>query len=258
MQGDDRTVEHSSASQAALYGKGVFTTAAVVAGEVFLWEKHWRRLVANAGTAGIDISSWDESSVLALLRKRLAGDNIENGRARITFFDRSPSLIWSPGGTSETGISIITGGLRPIPSNYKITVSPFRVNSASPLAGIKSCNYLENILATDEARSRGFDEAVRLNERGEVTGGCMANVFWLKGETLFTSSLQTGCLPGTTREFVLEHVECREVEAGLDAIIKADAVFITSAGVGIGQAMELDGKKLSSNPHEIAKLFPRP
>ncbi len=253
---DDRAIDLSSASQAALYGKGVFTTAAVFGGEVFLWEKHWRRLVANARAAGIDISNWDESSLLALLRKRLAGDNIENGRARITFFDRSPSRIWSAGGTTETGISIMTGGLRRLPSNFTITVSPFRMNSASPLAGIKSCNYLENILAIDESRSRGFDEAIRLNERGEVTGFCMANIFWAKDNELFTPSLKTGCLPGTTRELVLEHLECREVEVGIEELKEANAIFVTSAGVGIVQAAAHDGRKLINKPHEITELFP--
>ncbi len=241
-----------------LCGKGVFTTAAVIAGEIFLWDKHWRRLVANAGTAGIDVSGWDERTVLAQLRKRLAGNEIENGRARITFFDRSPSPIWSADGANETGISIMTGGLRPITPKFKITVSPFRVNSASPLAGVKSCNYLENILSIDEARARGFDEAIRLNERGHVTSGCMSNIFWSEGETLFTPSLKSGCLPGTTREFVLERVKCQEVEAGLDAITEAEAIFVTSAGVGIVQAAEFNGKGLNGNPHEIVSLFPRP
>ena len=132
-----------------------------------------------------------------------------------------------------------TGDLREVPDKLRLTVSPFLVNSTSPLAGIKSCNYLENILALEEAKKRGFDEAVRLNERGEIVAACLANIFWRKNEQLFTPSLATGCLAGTTREFVLENETGFETKAGLEVLKNADEIFLTSAGLGICKISEL-------------------
>ena len=112
-------------------------------------------------------------------------------------------------------------------------------------------------MAVDEAKRRSFDEAIRLNERGEITSACMANVFWMKYERLYTPSLKTGCLKGTTREFVLENVECSEVAVGLEALSDADAIFLSSAVIGVVQAAVLDGKIFSKVDHPILRLIPR-
>jgi branched-subunit amino acid aminotransferase/4-amino-4-deoxychorismate lyase len=152
-------------------------------------------------------------------------------------------------------MSIVAAEQRPIPSPFRITISPYPVNSRSPLAGVKSCNYLEQILAKDEAKKRGFDEAIRGNERGHVTSGCMANVFWLNGDRFYTPALSTGCLPGTTREFVLENLECEEVEAEIGDLETADAIFLTSAGLGIVAADQFDGRRLAGGDHPILQLW---
>ena len=83
----------SALSSATLYGKGIFTTIAIHDSEAFLWEKHWRRLVSNAETAKIDIAEFSESDVKQALAEIIRKNNCINGRARITFFDESPSDI---------------------------------------------------------------------------------------------------------------------------------------------------------------------
>ncbi|MBA3769205.1 MAG: aminotransferase class IV [Blastocatellia bacterium] len=240
-------------SNAELYGKGVFTTIAMRAGEPFLWEKHWRRLVRDAGKVGLDLAQHTEEST----RKALDERTIRNGRARITFSDESESALWGGDGATSIRLSIITAGQRVIPKSFRLTISPFSVNSQSPLSGVKSCNYLENILALDEARERGFAESIRLNERGLVTGGCMANVFWTRGSRLFTPSLSTGCLAGTTREFVLERFDCREAEADVEVLRRADAIYLTSAGLGIAAISEFEGRELRVDEHPIMRALDR-
>jgi branched-subunit amino acid aminotransferase/4-amino-4-deoxychorismate lyase len=232
-------------TNASLYGKGVFTTIAIIEGGPFLWEKHWRRLADNAAKLGVDISEFDEAEVLKGLAEEVEKSGLVNGRARITFSDESQTEIWSRDSAKKTSLSIITAGPRKIPENFKLTVSPHCISTTSPLAGIKSCNYLEQLMAYDEAKNRGFDEAIRLNERGELTSACMANLFWLKNERLYTPSLTTGCLAGTTREFVLEKLECAEVEADLTELNEAEAVFLTSAGIGIAAVGAFNGTRLS-------------
>lgn len=243
-------------SLAMLYGKGCFTTNAICGGEPFLWEKHWRRLVVNAKKLDIHIDGFAEDLVKISLIELISENKIVNGRARITFFDTSSSKIWPFESTANTALLIMTGDVRPVPKNFRLTVSPYPVNSLSPLAGVKSCNYLENILALDEAKTRGFDEGVRVNERGEVTSGVMANVFWLRDDVLYTPSLKTGCLAGTTREFVIENLVAREVEATIDDLKTADAIFLTSVGLGAIPAAELDSHCFKPTHHPITRLLP--
>jgi branched-subunit amino acid aminotransferase/4-amino-4-deoxychorismate lyase len=83
----------------------------------------------------------------------------------------------------------------------------------------------------------------------------MANVFWLKDDKLFTPALTTGCLAGTTREYVLEKINCEEVEVAIDALSDADAIFLTSAGLGVVAVPEFDGRSLISTHHPITELF---
>ena len=242
-----------------LYGKGVFTTVGVFRGNAFLWKKHWDRLTVSASTLEIDLSEFNEQLVFQKLIDKIREDHISNGRSRITFADASSGTIWptAEGEVNKTSLIITTADLRLVPDNFKLTISPYPVNSRAPLAGVKSCNYLENLMAAEEGKNRGFHEATRLNENGFVTSACMANVFWLKDGVLFTPSLATGCLAGTTREFVMENLDCLEVEATMDDLKSADAIFFTSAGLGVVRVAEFESTQFKKGEHPILELLPK-
>jgi branched-chain amino acid aminotransferase len=243
-------------SSATLYGKGNFTTIAIYEDAPFLWDKHWRRLTENAARLGIDLSEYTEEKTRSALADLIEKNRVTNGRARITFFDESGGPIWSSSDAKKTSLLITTADFRPLPKHFRLTFSPYRINTTSPLAGAKSCNYLENLMAFDDAKSQGFDEAIRFNERGEIASAALANVFWLKGGKLYTPGLKTGCLPGTTREFILENLECREIDAGIGELQEANEIFLTSAGIGVVQVAEFEGRPLNGQPHNALKLLP--
>ncbi len=235
-------VNLNAVSNAALYGKGIFTTLAIYDSKPFVWEKHWKRLNDNAAKLGIDLSHFSEDSVKKSLSEIINRNEIKNARARITFFDESPGKIWNFDVKNKTSLLIQAADLREVKENFALTVSPYLINSTSPLAGVKSCNYLENILALEEAKSRNFDEAIRINERSEIVSACMANIFWQKGKKIFTPSLKTGCLAGTTREHFMKKNKVFEVEENLETLKDAEQIFLTSAGIGIAQVLRFDEK----------------
>ncbi|HMJ08873.1 MAG TPA: aminotransferase class IV [Pyrinomonadaceae bacterium] len=243
-------------SSSSLYGRGIFTTLSIYNEGVFLWDKHWRRLAGNAAKLGIDLDGFSGQDTRRALEDLIKANKVVNGRARITFLDESSSNIWPFKTTLRTSLLITTADSRPMPENFSLTVSPYFINSASPLAGVKSCNYLEKMLALDEARERGYDEAIQLNERGDIASGCMSNIFWLAAGTLLTPSLRTGCIAGTTREFVLENLECTEAETDIESLRKADTIFMTSAGIGIQRVDVFDGRRFERSIHPILSLVP--
>lgn len=230
-------------SPAALYGRGIFTTIAIRDGQPFLWERHWVRLQDNASRIGLDISGFREGRAADALAGLIERNAVVAGLARITFFDERKGSLWPADTVQKTSLLITTRDPRQVPQNLKLTVSPYCINTASPLAGVKSCNYLENLLGLEEARERGFDEAVRLNERGEIAGACMANVFWERDGTLYTPSLASGCLAGTTRAEILESVGGVEMDARVEVLDDADAIFLTSAGLGKVRVAAFGGRK---------------
>lgn len=245
----------AAVSAASMYGSGVFTTIAVYGGEPFLMEKHWRRLTDNTAKLGIDIEFTFED-VTRWLAELLDANRVDDGRARVTLLDSGGAGIWTGRSEKQTEVLIVIGERFERPDTYKLSTSPYAINSSSPLAGVKSCNYLEHLIAYEGARRRGFDEVVRLNERGEVTSAAMANLFWLCDEKLFTPSLNTGCLAGTTREFVLENLKVQEVSVRWDELRSADAMFICSAGIGIKQVRSLNDKEFVIIDHAILHLLP--
>ncbi|CAN5530827.1 branched chain amino acid--2-keto-4-methylthiobutyrate aminotransferase [soil metagenome] len=237
----------SAISSATLYGRGVFTTVAIYNQKPFLWEKHWRRLIENAQKIGVDLSEFSEISVKTSLFELIQANKIENLRARITFFDESASSIWSFETDKKTSLLITTADFQNMKENLHLTVSPYEINSKSPLANVKSCNYLENILALEDAKRRGFDEVLRVNEKGAVVSASMANLFWIKDQKIYTSTLETGCLAGTTREFLLETQTIEEKYIDLANLLKADEIFLTSAGIGIKNIIKINEKSFENS-----------
>ena len=247
----------SAPSSAALYGKGVFTTVRIIGGNPWLFERHMERLYRDAAALAIDVTSLKSTEIEAALIELIRRCGLDEGRARLTLFDTSAAPHWSQSFTTSSSLMINAAPLRPVPKPFRLTISPFLVNSASPLAGIKTCSYLENILALEDARSRGFNEAIRLNEQRKITSAVMANVFWQRGGRVFTPSLGTGCLDGTTRAFVLENLEVEEVVEDVAELGKAEAIYLTSAGLGIVAAKSFDGRDLKTDDSTIVELIKR-
>jgi len=244
--------------RASLYGAGVFTTIRVIDGEPWLWEKHWRRLERDAAKLGIALSMYSENMVRRGLDESIPEtDRAGVRKARITITDERASLLWSEEQPIvPTNVSFLISPLRGVSRPFRLTISPHSINSTSPIAGLKTCNYLEQTMSLQEATSRGANEAIRLNERGEITSACMANVFWLKDDQLFTPSLATGCLAGTTREFVIDNLDVEEIEIGIDDLKSADAIFLTSAGLGVIQVDEFGERQMPGVEHAILSLTP--
>jgi 4-amino-4-deoxychorismate lyase len=231
----------SAVSPATLYGHGVFTTLAIFYGRPFLWDLHWSRLIQHAERSRIDCQSLLEDDVLDSLKRLIETNSVHSGRARITLLARKVSGPWNLKGMASEGadLLIMTGDSRAVPDEgLALTISPYRVSTLAALSGVKSVNYLDNILAWEEARERDFEEAVSFNERGEVVSATRANIFWVTKGQIHTPALTTGALAGTTRAHVLQlasELSIPHIEGVYDLadLADADEIFLTSAGLGI-------------------------
>src|SRR5260370_15341757 len=77
-------------------------------------------------------------------------------------------------------------------------------HATSPMAGVKSISWLNNVWAVAEAVKEGFDEVVMLNDRGEGAESTSANIFAVKNEKILTPALNSVCLQGVTRVILIE------------------------------------------------------
>jgi branched-subunit amino acid aminotransferase/4-amino-4-deoxychorismate lyase len=241
-------------SSAMLYGRGVFTTLAIYNSQPFLRTKHWQRLAVHAKKLDVDYTGCNEKNVGEALRKLIAVNQVREGRARVIMLARSGRDIWKAKapGAKKTDLLIMTGEPQKIaPNGLSLAVSPYRANTVSPLTGIKSLNYLEHVLSWEEAQSRDFDEAVVLNERGEIVSATTANLFWARNGTLHTPNLSTGALGGITRECVIElagqhFIPLLEGNYEMQDLTDADEIFLTSSSLGVAAVTTFDFRRYST------------
>jgi branched-subunit amino acid aminotransferase/4-amino-4-deoxychorismate lyase len=240
-------------SSAMLYGRGVFTTVAVYHGKPFLWPRHWARLKDHAARLSVECAGATEQNVGQSLNKLIAVNQVKTGRARVILLARSGRDVWKTkkAGGRNTDLLIMTGEPQRVPAaGMSLAVSPYRFNTFSPLMGIRSLNYLEQVLSWEEAQARDFDEAVMLNERGEIVSATMANIFWVKEGTLHTPALATGAMAGVTRGAVIALAEKQFIPViegvyELADLVDADEIFLTSASLGIALVTTFDFRRYS-------------
>ncbi|HET9480108.1 MAG TPA: aminotransferase class IV [Pyrinomonadaceae bacterium] len=250
-------------SSAMLYGRGVFTTLAIYNSNPFLWSRHWQRLSTHAAKLDIDHTGCTEKSVGEALKKLIAVNQVKDGRARVILLARSGRDLWKskmPGG-KKTDLLIMTGDPPKAPPNgLSLAVSPYRTNTFSPLTGIKSLNYLNNVLAWEEAQSRDFDEAVVLNERGEIASATTANLFWVKNGTVHTPALSTGAIAGITRECVIDiaskhFIPLLEGVYEMADLTDADEIFLTASSLGVAPVTTFDFRRYAVEAGSVTTVI---
>jgi branched-subunit amino acid aminotransferase/4-amino-4-deoxychorismate lyase len=119
----------------------------------------------------------------------------------------------------------------------------------SLLGGVKSTSYALNMVAVDEAKRRGSDDAVFLGPQGVVMEGPTTNIWWRRGNVLYTPALELGILQGVTRGALVElAVDAGyEVEVGvyaLDQLAGAEEAFTSSSVREVMPVVALDGEPI--------------
>jgi branched-chain amino acid aminotransferase len=135
----------------------------------------------------------------------------------------------------------------------RITVSPWRkFHSQMMPTTAKGCGqYLNSILAVQDAMERGFDEALLLNAEGGIAEGSGENIFLVRGGTLITNGPEDSILLGITRDCVLQFArdlgwKVDTKALSLDCLLESDEAFFTGTAAEVVPVCEVDGRKIGS------------
>jgi len=244
-----------------LYGWGVFTTLRIYDGKAFAFDRHWKRLMLHAEKARVT-APVDLKQAKRAMEKLIAANSVEQGRARLTIA-KGDAGSWRIAASREAEFLIFTSSEAPqARADPALTLSPYRALSTASLAGVKQTAMLENLLALEEARSRDFNEAVLLNERGEIVSATAANIFWVQGDEVFTPSLSTGCVAGITRHFIHElatrwKIHLVEGSFSVQRLLDAREVFLTSTAREVTIVSSFDANQYNNKQARISKLISR-
>lgn len=244
-----------------LNGWGLFTTMRVFHGGAFAYERHWRRLEKDAGRIRMPFP-YDAASVRRHLGEVIAANRVVEGTARIFMIYNQIGFWRSDEAMPEVDLILCTAGLPPYSGNARLAVAENGRHAASPLAGVKTTAWLNNVWHLAEAQKAGWTEVILLNERGEVAECTSANIFCVKDGMVFTPPLSSGCLEGVTRSVLLEiapKAEVRMVEKTLkmEDLRSADEVFITSTNRTLLGVSEIAGHRYSTVMGEVAQKLER-
>jgi branched-chain amino acid aminotransferase len=238
------------------FGDSVYEVLRTYGGRAFEPGRHFRRLRASAGRLGIALPLTDAellSRVDALLAR---GGNTES-YLRIVLTRGIGDSSYAFEKVQGPTVVILAKPLAAYPAScYQqgIAVAAVDIRRNHPQAldpAIKSSNLLNNILAVREARSRGADEGLLLNQDGFVAEGASTNVFAARNGALRTPPLSAGILAGITREIVLEllpglGIASSEDPLRLPDLQSADEVFLTSTTREVMPVCRLDDRPVGS------------
>lgn len=122
-------------------------------------------------------------------------------------------------------------------------------NASTPIQAKMGGNYLNSIIATQEAKRNGFDEAILLDAKGDVSEAPGENIFIIKDGRISTPPLSSSALKGITRDSVMEFSRragrsLAVRKFGRRELYNADEIFLTGTAAEIVPVTEIDGRTI--------------
>jgi branched-chain amino acid aminotransferase len=240
------------------YGTGVFegmrSYATADGPAVFRLDSHMERLYRSAAIYDMElpysIEALTEATLEVIRANRLEGSYIRP----VAFFDADTLSVWTKGSPVSVAIAAFPTGtyLAGAENGVRVTISPIRKYPSDAIpAAAKACGqYINSARAVTEAQKRGFDEAILLNQRGEVSEGSGENIFVVKNGGLLTNGIEADILMGVTRDSILQIAQDLKIPARvgtltMNDLLTADELFFTGTAVEVTAIREMDGTVFS-------------
>jgi branched-chain amino acid aminotransferase len=221
---------------------------------VFRLDAHMERFYKSAELYELPIPYSKEELTEATL-ELIRANKLEAAYLRpIAFFDAETLSVW----TKDCPVTVAIAGfptgsyLADAAKGVRVTVSSIRKfdNTAIPAWGKACGQYINSVRAVQEAQRKGFDEALLLNSRGEVSEGSGENLFLVKNGEIVTNDRDASILMGVTRASVLEiandlGIPTRVSTLSVEDVYHADELFFTGTAVEVTPIREVDGHVIS-------------
>lgn len=232
-----------------LSGWGVFSTFRVMNGALFAWERHWARMTRDARLLNIPMPADGGRVYEDILRLLAANHAGARCTVRLVVVRNSGGLWEGPGSGFASDTIALTADMKQWGESVRLGIQPDGRYAASDFTRAKILSWAENLRWAERAQENGFDEVVLLNERGQVTECTSANLFAVFGSEVTTPPPSDGCLPGITREVLLEEIRLPGVtlverSLSLEDLYRSDEVFITSSTRDLLPVREIAGRQI--------------
>lgn len=229
VSGDEAKI--SVFDNSLLYAEGLFETLLGIDDHAVFQKEHLDRLFRGAKVIGLKVPV-TRQKLEDWMHEILSAHPGHVKQLRLTITS-GESARWA-GHQGPPQIIMIAGPHTMPLGPYKLMISPFRVDQESVFRRIKTISYAIQAAAFKQARQKQYDDALMLNEKGQVAEASSANIFWAKRGVIYTPPIDAGCLEGTTRLVVFREaaklgLDVKEKPCPLTDVLKADEIFVSSA-----------------------------
>jgi branched-chain amino acid aminotransferase len=247
-----------SPGQAGLInGWGIFSTVRVYDSVPFALERHYERLARDAERIQLPLKT-SLSAVRDALLAMLQANRAVNACARIYFIFNTIGIWKSDEALPQVDLIMYAVDVPERVGPTTLTVQEHGRHAAHPLTGTKVTSWLNNAWMVEQAHRRGHDDALLLNERGEVAECTAANIYCVRGGDVATPPLNSGCLAGVSRQILLEQsarsgVTIKERTLTMQDFSYADEVFITSTTRHVQPISHIDKRAMKQAPGPVTQ-----
>jgi branched-chain amino acid aminotransferase len=261
---DESEAKVSVFDHGLLYGDGVFEGIRFYNNRVFRMEAHMDRLWESARSICLEIPISREEMNEALL-ETIRRNGLRDGYIRLLVTRGVGNLGLNPTQCKRPSIIIIAATIALYSEEmYQngltvVTVATRRMGPATLNPAIKSLNYLNNVLARIEANLSNADEALMLNDAGNIAECTADNVFIVKGGEIMTPPITAGALRGITRSVVFDiaselGLRISEPNITRHDLYIADEAFLTGTAAEVVPMVKVDGRLIGDGkPGPITK-----
>ena len=233
-------------------GHGLFETILVKKSALPVLDHHWQRLKKSAPIIGITLP-FTRQALESMLTELIINNQLQNkiAGARVTItHGESKRGIFPLKAPQPNFLISVFECVNPVERPYSACIVNTRKNEHTAAASIKSISYMDNILAKQEAMSRGYDEAILLNTASNIADGSISNIYIVKNKQIFTPPVADGALPGVVRSILLaefNHLFPIIEKTILPVeLLEADEMFLTNALMGVKSVGKVDNKEFNS------------
>ena len=239
-----------------LYGDGIFEGIRFYNGRVFRLDEHLDRLWDSARSICLEIPISRAEMTEALL-ETIRRNDLREGYIRQIVTRGVGNLGLNPTQCKRPSIIIIATTISLYPKEVcekgltVVTCATRRTGAAALNPAVKSLNYLNNVMARIEANLAGADEALMLNEAGNVAECTADNVFIIKRGQIFTPPISAGALRGITRSVAFDiaaelGIKITETDVTRHDVFTADECFLTGTAAEVIPVVKADGRMIGS------------
>ncbi|MBK3496895.1 aminodeoxychorismate lyase [Viridibacillus sp. YIM B01967] len=239
-----------------LYGLGFFETFRTYGEDVFLWEEHCKRLQHALDDYHI-VLPYSFVELLTVIRELDERSDGEDGYFRLNVSAGPHDIGLKPTSYTEPTVIIFRKSLPKMIRGQEKSAVWLNTKRNSPEQAIrhKSHHYANNVLARFEMPSLVEQEGFFVNAEGFVAEGITSNIFWVKDGEIYTPSIETGILPGITRQQVMQQVAVVEGFYTPEQLESADECFITTSIQELIPIRLLQGKNFLGNTGPVYKAL---